>query len=87
MTLDLMFMMLPAVLVWGSLVYVALRFVRAFERRGGDREQVAALSERLQRIEETLGTLGSDVNRLEESQRFTTRLLSERSPATGPPAT
>jgi hypothetical protein len=53
--------------------------VRAFELRGADRKQVDELREQLLRLEEQVESTAQDVERLSEEQRFTTRLLSQRS--------
>ena len=65
---------------WGSVLgggfYFIRRYVRAIERRGTDDQLVAELRARLSTMEELLDGLRVDVTRLEESQEFTTRLLT-----------
>ena len=70
-------MLLGFVTVVGAL-YLALRFVRAFERRGADRAEVEGLRAQVAQLEQA-------IEQLEEGQRFTTRLLTERS-SSAPPA-
>lgn len=82
---QLLFWLVP-LLLGGAVLYLGLRFVRAFERRGTYRGELAALQERVARLEEDLGRATSDVERLAEAQRFTQRLLSERT-EDRPPAT
>lgn len=67
----------------GGLLYLGLRWVRAVERRNGGRAELEALTERVVQLEEELGRTTGDVERLREEQRFTTRLLAERSGAPG----
>jgi hypothetical protein len=74
---QLLFWLVP-LLLGGSVIYLGVRFVRAFERRGADRGELAALRERVARLEEELGRAAGDVERLAEAQRFTQRLLVER---------
>ncbi|HEY2378256.1 MAG TPA: hypothetical protein VGH98_19925 [Gemmatimonadaceae bacterium] len=73
---------------WGTVLggglYFLRRYVRAIERRGTGEQVVAELRERLSSMEEIVDSLRSDVNRLEESEEFTTRLLTSGG---GPSAT
>jgi len=62
----------------GTGVYLGVRHLRASERRSGAVE-VNELRNQVQQLQETVDTLRSDLDRLQESQDFTTRLLSERS--------
>ncbi len=62
----------------GTGVYLGVRYLRAAERRSGAVE-VNELRNQVQQLRETVETLRSDLDRLQESQDFTTRLLSERS--------
>ncbi len=82
---QLLFWLVP-LLLGGAAIYLGVRFVRAFERRGANRGELTALQERVARLEEELGRAMSDIERLTEAQRFTQRLLSERA-ETRPPAT
>lgn len=69
--------MLLSVLFWGSVLFLGLRAVRAFERRtrgGGD---LGPMSDRLARLEAAVAALATDVQRIEESQEFTTHLLGD----------
>jgi hypothetical protein len=67
-------------------VYLGVRFVRAVEGRGGDRRELEALRERLAHLEDEVAQARDGIDRLEESQRFTERLLSDR-PGRSPPPT
>jgi hypothetical protein len=69
----------------GALLYPGLRFVRAAERRGVDRAELAALRGVVARLEGALERTDAEVERLAEGQQFTTRLLAER-PGPGSPA-
>lgn len=69
---------IPPLLIAGALFHLALRFVRAFERRGTDQRELQALQERLDRLGDELGRTAGQVERLEEGQRFMQRLLAER---------
>jgi hypothetical protein len=78
--------MLLSVVFWGTVLYLGVRLVRALEyrsRQGGD---LTAMTERLARLEAAVGALTTDVDRIEEGQRFTTRLLSEQHRPPPPPA-
>jgi len=63
---------------WGGLLYLGVRLVRALERRGGSRDELADLHARVARLEEDLAAATGEVARLEEAQRFTTALLAGR---------
>ena len=67
----------------GGVLYLGLRWVRAVERRTGARAELDALGGRVAQLEEELGRTAGDVERLREEQRFTTRLLADRSGAPG----
>lgn len=70
--------MLVPILVLGGGGYLALRFVRAFERRGISQKQVADLEEKIAQLAAIAESTQRDVGRLSEEQEFTTRLLSQR---------
>jgi hypothetical protein len=46
-----------------------------------DSRLLAGVERRLERIEQAIDTMAVEVERISEGQRFTTKLLSERSPA------
>lgn len=76
------FVLLPMIFwlaILGGGFYLAARFIRAFEQRGANRGELEELRERLRRLEETSESIGTEVQRLDEAQQFTTRLLTERS--------
>jgi hypothetical protein len=63
-------------LTLGGTGYLAWRFVRAYERRGVEPDQLRALARRLEYLEVTVETLEDQVRQTAEAQRFTTRLLA-----------
>lgn len=71
---------------WGSVLYLALRFVRSAERRGIERGELEELRARVGRLEEELNVATTEVERLAAAERFTAQLLAGR-PAQLPPAT
>jgi hypothetical protein len=74
-------MFLPLLLsIFGgaAALYIAFRFVRAFERRGVDRAELEALRSQVAMLEDAVDRSTRTVERLEEGQLFTTRLLAER---------
>ena len=70
---------LPWLAVIGGGGYLALRFIRAFERRGATQEELNALRSKVAELEGQLESMQEHVDRLSEGQDFTTRLLSNRS--------
>ena len=75
------FMFLSLVLYYlgaAAALYVAFRFVRAFERRGVDRAELEAVRARLLQLEDEAARTAAEVKELEEAHQFTTRLLTER---------
>jgi hypothetical protein len=61
-----------------GLLYLGYRFVRAHERRAVGSDRTTELNERILRLEERLESVAGDMEKLLESQQFTTKLLSER---------
>lgn len=59
--------------------------IRERERHGAPLLQDAQAAERLARIEAAVESIAIEVERISEAQRFTTKLLSERSAASLPP--
>jgi len=76
-----------AIVFWPTVIgtgfYFVRRYVRAVERRAGSDVALAALGERLLRVEEALETTRTEISRLEEGHDFTQRLLAERSTKPG----
>ena len=66
------------VAVLGGGGYLALRAIRAFERRGTSAPEFLALSERVEILEQQLETQTADLRRLAEGQQFTERLIADR---------
>ncbi|MDF1503633.1 hypothetical protein [Roseisolibacter sp. H3M3-2] len=83
--LQLLFWLVP-LLLGGSAIYLGVRFVRAFERRGTAQGEVQALRDRVAALEEELTRTGEEMERLAEAQRFTQRLLADRTGGGPPPA-
>ena len=67
---------LAAVLATGA--YLGFRYVRAAEGRGKGSD-VEQLRGQVQLLQEAVDSLRADLERVQEGQDFTTRLLSERS--------
>lgn len=87
--LQLMRMVLPAVVI----TLLGLPLVRVIARRLDRREPAPSgldrIDERLSRLEAGIDSIAVEIERISEGQRFTTRLLAERSGETGasrPPA-
>lgn len=59
--------------------------IRERERGGAPLLQDAQAAERLARIEAAVESIAIEVERISEAQRFTTKLLSERTSAALPP--
>jgi len=59
--------------------------IKERERHGAPVLQDAQAAERLARIEAAVESIAIEVERISEAQRFTTKLLSERSSAATPP--
>jgi hypothetical protein len=70
---------LLSLLIPVGLLYLGYRFVRAHERRAVGSDRTAELNERILRLEERLESVANDMEKMLESQQFTTKLLSERS--------
>jgi hypothetical protein len=68
----------PYLAFGGGVLYLGARYVRAVERRGVSREEIASIADRLGRLEEAVANVADDVERVEEGQSFATRVLTER---------
>jgi hypothetical protein len=59
-------------------------FARAYAKRlehGGNPQQIPLdVKERLERMEQSIDSIAVEVERISEGQRFTTKLLAERTP-------
>jgi hypothetical protein len=76
------FFLLPMlfwVAVLGGGFYLAIRLVRALEGRNQGAPGIDDVHKRMAQIEDTLESMNKRVDRISESQEFTTRLLTERS--------
>ena len=79
MFVPILFSMLLWLIVLGGAGYLALRFIRAFERRGLAQGELDALKSHIAELEGQFEGMQKDVERLTDEQSFTTRLLSDRS--------
>lgn len=64
--------------VTAGVLYIAFRFVQAYERRGVQSEQHQALTERVRMLEDVVDHVEDRVDRSDEVQRFTTSVLAAR---------
>jgi len=62
--------------VIGGTGYLAWRFVRAYERRAASPDQISALSDRVRILEDVMDQVENRIERADEVQRFTTRVLA-----------
>lgn len=79
MLLMMLLAYLPWLLFGGGLVYLGLRAVRALERRSGANVELTALRARVELLEDAVAAQAEATRRVEDGQRFTERLLTERS--------
>lgn len=72
--------MISGVMLLATVALLAAVVVRLLDRRSdGDPKRVERLEERVARLEGTIESMSSEMERLGEGQRFMTKLLSERS--------
>ncbi|HZO17651.1 MAG TPA: hypothetical protein VFB46_01595 [Gemmatimonadaceae bacterium] len=72
--------MITGVMFMATVALIAAIVVRLMDRRGdGDPKRLERLEERIARLEGTIDSMSSEMERLSEGQRFMTKLLSERS--------
>ena len=72
--------MITGVMFLATVALIAAVVVRLMDRRGdGEPRRVQRLEERVARLEGTIESMASEMERLGEGQRFMTKLLSERS--------
>jgi membrane protein implicated in regulation of membrane protease activity len=71
------------VMFLATVALIAAIVFRFMERRGadGDPRRLQHLEERIARLEGTVESISSEMERLGEGQRFMTKLLSDRSPS------
>jgi hypothetical protein len=66
---------------------IARAFAKRMEREGSAQQIPADVTARLERMEHAIDSIAVEVERISEGQRFTTKLLSERTaPPPGPGA-
>ena len=74
--------MISGVMFLATVALIAAVVVRLMDRRSdGDPRRVQRLEERIARLEGTIESMSSEMERLGEGQRFMTKLLSERAPS------
>lgn len=72
--------MISGIVLLATVALLAAVVVRLMDRRSdGDPKRVQRLEERVARLEGSLESMASEMERLGEGQRFMTKLLSERS--------
>ena len=72
--------MITGVMFLATIALVAAVVARLMDRRGdGEPRRTQRLEERVARLEGTIESMSSEMERLAEGQRFMTKLLSERS--------
>ena len=64
----------------GTLISLARIFTRRLETRDKARAMPSNVDERLLRIEQAVDAIAIEVERMSESQRFTSKVLAERLP-------
>jgi hypothetical protein len=69
---------IPFLAAGGAIFHLALRFVRAAERRSATTAELAEVRERLLRVEEAMADMSTDIRRIAEGQQFTARVLEAR---------
>jgi hypothetical protein len=78
------------IIMFGSMPIIAIGFpiarayARRLERETGRPASPADVTARLQRMEQAIDSIAVEVERISEGQRFTTKLLSERSMPSSP---
>jgi hypothetical protein len=71
---------ISGIILLATVALLAAVVVRLMDRRSdGDPKHVQRLEERVARLEGSLESMASEMERLGEGQRFMTKLLSERS--------
>jgi membrane protein implicated in regulation of membrane protease activity len=71
---------ISGVMFLATVALIAAVVVRLMDRRNdGDPRRLQRLEERMARLEGTVESMSSEMERLAEGQRFMTKLLSERS--------
>jgi hypothetical protein len=75
---------ITGVMFVATIALISAIVVRLMDRRGtGDPKRVERLEERMARLEGTVESMSSEMERLSEGQRFMTKLLSDRA-SSGP---
>ena len=75
--------MITGVMFVATIALISAIVVRLMDRRGtGDPKRVERLEERMARLEGTVESMSSEMERLSEGQRFMTKLLSDRAAST-----
>ena len=84
--MDPMFGVMAAAAVgfWGTVLYLALRFVRSAERRSLTRTELEELRSRVSQLEEDLSAAQTEMERLAAADRFAAQLLAGRPQSSRP---
>jgi hypothetical protein len=78
---ELIFAIVLMVLVFSSISTIVRSFFAWRGRAAVPGPQLAALEQRLARLESVVETIGVDSQRLTDGQRFLTQLLADRAPS------
>jgi hypothetical protein len=72
---------ISGIMFLATVALIAAVVTRLMDRRAdGDPRRLQRLEERVARLEGTIESMSSEMERLSEGQRFMTKLLSERAP-------
>ena len=67
-----------SVAIMGTIAWAYIERLKL--RQGANAQQLSSIDERLTRMENAIDAMSVEVERISEGQRFTTKLLSERTP-------
>ena len=76
--------LVPGIVILGLGVPIVRLMSRRLERGDASPASLAGIEQRLARIESAIDTMAVEVERISEGQRFTTKLLSERTERSNP---
>jgi hypothetical protein len=79
---EVVFLTFTSIVATTSVVIYGLKYW-ARRRMPGSAEMPRQLDQRLERIEQAVDAMAIEVERISEGQRFTTKLLSDRSESPG----
>ena len=67
-------------IVFGSITTIVLTWMRHRARPTVGSAELTVIADRLERMEQAIDAMAVETERISEGQRFTTKLLSERTP-------